>query len=175
MENNNKSIGSIFKNYELDEFFISRMEHRYGLNQVRNSIGRKLKQTGEYITAQPIFEYPFFSKGPVFVMLYMYLLSLMIKDSQGGWKTQKTAFLFQEIQLKFSMKFNLEEIEESYRYFIREGFLIELYDGVKYPGGPKDSDCIVWITAPEAINSFEAMMIEKERKNGKRKENNLNG
>lgn len=154
-----KQVGSI------DEFFINRIERRYKLNSYQNSVGRKLKQTGEYTKMPPMTEYQFFDKGVEHFLVYTYLCGLMIKDPQGGYKTLKTKYIIKEMEMKFGYRFSEQELYSAYEYLIRNNYLYEIWDGVKFPGGLNDKDCQLWITAPEVIFTFEAMMQEKERKN----------
>lgn len=170
---NDAMKGTVYTQEGIDEFFINRIERRYRLNEYKNKVGRKMKQTGNYIEMKPAYEYEFFSRGTEYYLVYIYLCGLMIKDSGGGYKTLKTRYLLKELEMKFNYRYTLQEIEAAYDYLIREKYLYEIYDGVKYPEGLQDADCQTWITAPEVIFTFEAMMQEKERKNG-RKENNDN-
>lgn len=161
--------GTILKQEKIDEFFINRMERRYGLNQFQNALGRKLKQTGEFVEMYPMTEYAFLHLGIEYYLVYTYLNGLMIKDTEGGYKTLKTRFLIREMEMKFSYRFKEEELKNAYEYLLRNNYIYEIYDGVKFPDGLKDSDCQIWITSPEAIHSFEAMMQRKESKNAGRK------
>lgn len=169
-ENINISTGSVLAQVEqIDCYFIAAMEYRYKLNSYKNGVGRKLKQTGEYIKIAPMGEYPFFYKGIEYYLIYTYLLGLMIKDTEGGYKTRKTRFLIKEMELKFSYRFTAEELETAYNYLVENEYLYEIWDAVKYQDGPKNGNCDIWITCKDAIYTFEAMMQEKEYKNKKKK------
>ena len=74
--------GTILKQEKIDEFFINRMERRYGLNQFQNALGRKLKQTGEFVEMYPMQEYAFLHLGIEYYLVYTYLNGLMIKDTE---------------------------------------------------------------------------------------------
>lgn len=157
--------GTILKQVPIDEFIINRIERRYGLNQYQNAIGRKLKQTGEFVEMYPMDKYPFLYKGIEYYLTYTYLCGLMIKDSEGGYKTLKTKFILREMEMKFGYRFTELEIATAYDYLLRNKYIYEIWDAVKFPEGLKDPDCVIWITAPEAIHTFEAMMQRKESKN----------
>ena len=171
MKNENIVVneGSVLAQHPIDNFFIPRMEYRYKLNKQVNTVGRKLKQTGEYVKIAPMFEYPFSYKGIEYYLIYTYLLGLMIKDPEGGYKTRKTKFFIREMELKFNYKFTFEELEKAYKYLVDNEYLVEIWDAVKYQEGPKSGDCDIWITCRDAIYTFEAMMQEKESKNKNKK------
>ena len=171
----NISQGSVLAQVEkIDCFFIAAMEYRYKLNNYKNKVGRKLKQTGDYVKLAPMIEYPFFYKGIEYYLVYTYLLGLMVKDTEGGYKTRKTRFLIKEMELKFSYRFTAEELETAYNYLVENEYIYEIWDAVKYQDGPKNGNCDIWITCKDAIYTFEAMMQEKEYKNRRRKEESDN-
>ena len=155
------------ENFTIDNSLIARMEETYGLNKV-NRAGKPLKQNGEYLKIRPLSDYTFTNKSIVCYMIYLYLSGLAIKNVEGGYKTQKTKYIFDEMYLKFDKRFTTEELEESYYYLLDKGFIFEIYDDRKYQ--EDDEDKVIWIRNEDVLCCFIAMMKERRRTNTEKSE-----